>query len=150
MSRSNAHRLEQETSTGQPNCHQKRSRFDSDTRCSDNTERCFKSASSKPTAQIPLIRRSLSPSPAPAASKLDRRWWFGWSASLGKEPDDARVGVHYIPPHWIFDHPPADSDAFARWLARLRQQQPDFIQVTLPGGESNKAGTIVVGDPETP
>ncbi|KAJ9477370.1 hypothetical protein PHBOTO_000914 [Pseudozyma hubeiensis] len=99
---------------------------------------------------IPPIRRSLSSNPAPPASKLDRRWWFGWSASLGKEPDDIRVGVRYIPPHWIFEHPPASTDAFARWLARLRQQQPDFIQVTLPGGESNKAGTIVVGDPETP
>lgn len=88
--------------------------------------------------QIPHTGRSSNTlSSAATAGKLSRRWWFGWSGSLGKEPDDAE-DVRIVPPEMIVSHPPPSEDALSRWLAELRRHHPEFIQVTLPGAPDDR------------
>ncbi|KIS71480.1 cysteine-protease inhibitor [Mycosarcoma maydis] len=92
--------------------------------------------------QIP-VRRSLSTdaSMSSAAGKLNRRWWFGFTGSLGKEPDNGQVQIKIIPDALIIKNPPANKDDLNKLIENLKRKHPRFKTVVMP---TDPNGDVVI------
>ncbi|SNX82761.1 uncharacterized protein MEPE_01467 [Melanopsichium pennsylvanicum] len=65
------------------------------------------------------------------ASKLSRRWMFGWDGSLSPAPKYSPTKIHIIAPDFLRDNRPATDSEAQRELDRLAKRQAQIFWVTF-------------------